>query len=239
MKGFDNELGRVDTRSLVDKVEMTLIDYLIRKKLKPGDRIPKEIELVEVLGVSRTVVRESLNRLKTIGLIESVKHRGAVIKSPDLLEVLKKAIIPGVMDSSTLRDIFELRLVLEIGMGDLIFKRKKPEDIRELHKIVENEPDSSENVLFEIDHEIKFHSKLYQITGNQTMMNFQTLLLPVFSYVYDSKLVERPVEKKTYMSHKQLVEILEYGSAEKFREAMRMHLENHFQRLFGTDPVSS
>ncbi|PRZ01619.1 FadR/GntR family transcriptional regulator [Marinilabilia salmonicolor] len=239
MKGFDNELGRVDTRSLVDKVEMTLIDYLIRKKLKPGDRIPKEIELVEVLGVSRTVVRESLNRLKTIGLIESVKHRGAVIKSPDLLEVLKKAIIPGVMDSSTLRDIFELRLVLEIGMGDLIFKRKKPEDIRELHKIVENEPDSSENVLFEIDHEIKFHSKLYQITGNQTMMNFQTLLLPVFSYVYDSKLIERPIEKKNYMSHKQLVEILEYGNGEKFREAMRMHLENHFQRLFGTDSVSS
>ncbi|WP_010665290.1 FadR/GntR family transcriptional regulator [Marinilabilia salmonicolor] len=239
MEDFNREHFRIDTRSLVDKVEMTLIDYLIRKKLKPGDRIPKEIELVEVLGVSRTVVRESLNRLKTIGLIESVKHRGAVIKSPDLLEVLKKAIIPGVMDSSTLRDIFELRLVLEIGMGDLIFKRKKPEDIRELHKIVENEPDSSENVLFEIDHEIKFHSKLYQITGNQTMMNFQTLLLPVFSYVYDSKLVERPVEKKTYMSHKQLVEILEYGSAEKFREAMRMHLENHFQRLFGTDPVSS
>ncbi|MGM0376406.1 MAG: FadR/GntR family transcriptional regulator, partial [Bacteroidota bacterium] len=68
MEEFKNEFSTVDTRSLVDKVEMTLIDYLIRKELKPGDKIPKEIELVEALGVSRTVVRESLNRLKTVGL---------------------------------------------------------------------------------------------------------------------------------------------------------------------------
>ncbi|MFO8001014.1 MAG: GntR family transcriptional regulator [Marinilabilia sp.] len=238
MEEFKNEFSTVDTRSLVDKVEMTLIDYLIRKELKPGDKIPKEIELVEALGVSRTVVRESLNRLKTIGLIESVKHRGAVIKSPDLLQLFKKAMIPGVLDRSTLRDVFEFRLTLEIGMADFVFLRKTDRDIEELYEIVSQEPESSESVLFEIDHEVRFHSKLYGITGNQTMMNFQNLLLPVFSYVYESKLIERPIEKKRYMSHKQLVDILKEGTADSFREAMRMHLENHFQRLMKEEPKS-
>lgn len=233
MEDIKNELTTIDTRSLVDKVEMTLINLLIRKELKPGDKIPKEIELVEALGVSRTVVRESLTRLKTIGLIESVKHKGAVIKSPDLLETFKKAMIPGVMDQTTLRDIFEMRLVLEIGMADLIFQRKTTEDVKELSEIVAREPESSEGVLFEIDHEVKFHGKLYKMTGNQTMMNFQNLLLPVFSYVYDSKLIERPIKKKSYVSHRELVDLLKHGTAESFRDGMRKHLENHFQRLFG------
>jgi DNA-binding FadR family transcriptional regulator len=233
MEDFKNELATIDTRSLVDKVEMTLINLLIRKELKPGDKIPKEIELVEALGVSRTVVRESLTRLKTIGLIESIKHKGAVIKSPDLLETFKKAMIPGVMDQTTLRDIFEMRLVLEIGMADLIFQRKTDEDVKELSEIVANEPESSEGILFEVDHEVKFHGKLYKMTGNQTMMNFQNLLLPVFSYVYDSKLIERPIKKRSYVSHRELVDLLKQGTAESFREGMRKHLENHFQRMFG------
>ena len=43
------------------------------------------------MGVSRTVIRESLNRLKTMGLIESKKHKGTVIRSPNLSVVLEKS----------------------------------------------------------------------------------------------------------------------------------------------------
>lgn len=232
MDTLKNDLTLIDTRSLVDKVEVTLIDLLIKRELKPGDLIPKEMDMAKVMGVSRTVIRESLNRLKTIGLIESIKHKGTVIKSPDLMELFKKSMIPRVMGEETLRDIFELRMVLEIGMGDLIFLRKTPEDIEELYGIVDGEPASSSHVLFEIEHEVRFHGKLYAITGNQTMMNFQNLLLPAFNYVYDSGLIERPLKKTQYVSHKQLVDILQGGSPDHFRIAMRQHFENHFQRLF-------
>ena len=52
----------VDTSSLVDKVEEKLVGLLQQRKLKAGDAIPKEIELAESLGVSRTVIREALLR---------------------------------------------------------------------------------------------------------------------------------------------------------------------------------
>ena len=77
-------ISLIDTSSLVDKVEAHLIEFFTQKELKPGDTIPKELELASAMGVSRTVIRESLTRLKTMGLIESVKHKGTVIKSPDL-----------------------------------------------------------------------------------------------------------------------------------------------------------
>lgn len=60
------ELKAIDTSSLVDKVEMRLIEVFLYKELKLGDAIPKETELATIMGVSRTVIRESLNRLKTM-----------------------------------------------------------------------------------------------------------------------------------------------------------------------------
>ncbi len=229
----------VDNSSLVDKVEAGLVELLKSRKLRVGDVIPKEIELVETLGVSRTVIREALARLRTMGLIESKKKKGSVITSPDIFGIMSKSMNPHILDQETLKEIFEIRLVLEIGMADLIFQKITMEDVQELKEIVKNEPLSSESHLFNIDHEIKFHGKLYEITGNKTMKTFQRMLLPIFDYVHNSGLLQKQLEKKRFVSHKGLVDILENGSPELFRNGMRNHLENHFARLFmGPENVS-
>jgi len=224
-------ISAIDTSSLVDKVEMHLIDFFIQKELKSGDLIPKEMELSSAMGVSRTVIRESLTRLKTMGLIESVKHKGTVIKSPDLSGILQKSMIPGILNQGTLKDVFEMRLVIEVGMADLVVNRATDEDIEELLVIVKNEPVQSENTLFDVDYEIKFHGKLYDMTGNETLKGFQRMLLPVFKFVYTSGLINNISTDKKYVSHKELVEVLQLRDAPKFRKAMRKHLGNHFSRI--------
>ncbi len=225
-------ISAIDTSSLVDKVEIHLINFFTQKELKPGDSIPKEMELSAAMGVSRTVIRESLTRLKTMGLIESVKHKGTVIKSPDLSGILQKSMIPGILDNGTLKDVFELRLVIEVGMADLVVNRATDQDIEELYSIVKNETEQSENTLFDVDYEIKFHGKLYDMTGNETLKGFQRMLLPVFKYVYTSGLINQTSVNKRFVSHKELVEVLRLHDADKFRKAMRKHLENHFVRIF-------
>lgn len=222
----------VDTSSLVDKVEANLVELLQQRKLTVGDPIPKEIELAETLGVSRTVIREALLRLRMMGLIESKKKKGAVITSPDLFGIMSKSMNPHILDQDTLRDMFEIRLALEIGMADFIFHRITKKDIEELREIVSNEPPATEHHLFNIEHEIAFHGKLYEITGNETLKKFQHMLLPVFDYVHNSGLLKKPASLKKFVSHKGLVDIIENGSPELFRNAMRNHLENHFARLF-------
>lgn len=222
----------VDTSSLVDKVEANLVELLQQRKLKVGDPIPKEIELAETLGVSRTVIREALLRLRMMGLIESKKKKGAIITSPDLFGIMSKSMNPHILDQDTLRGMFEIRLALEIGMADFIFHRITKQDIEELKEIVRNEPPATQNHLFNIEHEIAFHGKLYEITGNDTMKKFQQMLLPVFDYVHNSGLLKKPASHKKFVSHKGLVDIIENGSPEIFRNAMRNHLENHFARLF-------
>lgn len=222
----------VDTSTLVDRVEAKLVELLQQKKLRVGDSIPREIELADALGVSRTVIREALLRLRMMGLIESKKKKGAVITSPDLFGIMGKSMNPHVLDQETLKGMFEIRLALEIGMADFIFERISPEDIRELKKIVSKEPKITDRHLFNIEHEIAFHGKLYEITGNETLKKFQKMLLPVFDYVHKSGLLKKQPFLKTFVSHKGLVDILEKGTPELFRNAMRNHLENHFARIF-------
>jgi GntR family transcriptional regulator, transcriptional repressor for pyruvate dehydrogenase complex len=222
----------IENTSLVDRVEAKIVELLQQQKLKVGDVVPKEIELAESIGVSRTVIREALTRLKIMGLIESKKKKGAVVTSPDLFGNMSKSMYPHILSPDTLKEIFEIRLILEIGMADFLFHRITKKDIEELRQIVRNEPSVTLYHLFNVEHEIAFHGKLYEITKNVTLNKFQKMLLPIFDYVHNSGLIKKQPMLKTFVSHNDLVDILENGTPEQFRNGMRSHLENHFERLF-------
>lgn len=227
-----SSLLKSENLSLVDKAETRILDLFREKKYGVGEVIPKELELAAQLGVSRTVVREAVSRLRMRGLLETRRKRGTIITNPDVMGLLEKNLYPGILDDATLRNIFELRMVLEIGMGDLIFERVTQQDIAELYTLVESEPAHAEETLFDVDQEVTFHGKLYQITGNETLERFQQMLLPVFKYVHESGILRRPIAHKRFVSHRGLVDVIQHGSPETFRNAMRNHLENHFQRIF-------
>lgn len=226
-----DSLKEIDNKSLVDRVEKQLIELFISKKVNMGDAIPKEIELAEILGVSRTVIREALLRLRLIGLIDSKKKRGAVLTNPDLMRLLRKGLHPTVLSDETLTDIFEMRLVLEVGMADLLFKHITEEDIAKLEKIVADEPKLPDRTLFSVEHEVAFHGMLYDISKNKTLKEFQQMLLPVFEYVHTSGLLESIPASDKFTSHQDLVEILKNGNAEQFRNGMRSHLDSHYLRI--------
>ncbi len=220
--------------SLVDKVEIRITEYIKSNKLEVGDTIPKEMEFAEALGVSRTVVREALTRLRTIGIIDSKKHKGMVLSQPDFIENFEKIMETNLVGDDTLKDIFELRLIMEMGMVDLVFARKTEEDILELGKIVdEMEKDKIESHVFSLKNEVAFHGKLYEMSGNKTLHRLQNILLPVFQYVHNHKLQDAKTYTytKKFVSHRQLLDYLKEGNKEKFRKGLARHLEPHFDRV--------
>jgi len=221
--------------SLVDKVEIRLTDYFKENNLKIGDSIPKELEFAEALGVSRTVIREALLRLRTIGMIESKKRKGMVLSQPDIIQNFEKVLESNLLGDKTLKDIFELRLILEMGMADLLFARITEKDVEELSAIVSHEDDNGQDsTIFSLDYEVAFHGKLYQISNNSTLQRFQDLLLPVFQYVHDNMLPnaeEYDYSNHKFVSHRDLLNQLINGTPESFRNAMRRHLEPHFDRI--------
>lgn len=222
-----SDLGRIVQQTMPDIVEERLREYLKEKSFKPGDPLPKEIDLAESLGVSRNVVREALSRLRMLGMIETRKKRGMVLARPDILSSFERVLDPLIIGESTLQDIFELRLTLEVGLADLLYLRKTKKDVEELEQIANNQKVTSGRQTFRIKNEIAFHGKIYQMTGNETLQRFQNMLLPVFGYLVSLEKV--PIIGK--VSHLDLVNILKHGTKEEFRQGMLDHLEHHFRKL--------
>ncbi|MBS0027729.1 FadR/GntR family transcriptional regulator [Chitinophaga sp. 22321] len=221
------DIEKVSHKTMADEVETKLLEYLKRKSFKPGDALPKEMELTAALGVSRNVLREALSRLRMLGLIETKKRRGMVLSSPDILGSMERVMDPLIIDDTTLQDIFELRLTLEMGLADILFLRKTKKDIEELEKIALQEKATRTKQNFRIKHEVDFHGKIYQMTGNRTLQRFQNMLLPIFGHLVNEEKV--PIGGK--VSHLDLVNLLKTGTREQFRQGMREHLEHHFQKL--------
>ena len=218
--------------SLVDKVELRLIEFFKENNLGPGDAIPKEMEFAESLGVSRTVVREAFLRLRTLGLVESKKHRGMILTQPDFIDNFERVLDPKLLGIETLKNLYELRLILEMGMADSLYARKTEKDIDELEKIVAKaEGHGIDNSTFSLEHEIQFHGKLYQMSRNVTLQRFQVLLLPIFEFVHDQEELTASYIPVKSVTHKDLLELLKTGSPETFRTAMRLHLDPPFHRI--------
>jgi GntR family transcriptional repressor for pyruvate dehydrogenase complex len=226
---LQSKLKPIVNYSLTDQVETRLLELLKKENLKSGDPIPKENDLCEAMGVSRTVIREALTRLKTIGLIESKKNKGMILTEPDLLIGLDKLLQPDILSEKTLQDMFEMRLVLEMGIAELIFARIQPKDIADLKAIVKTEKDYDNN--FEMDFEAKFHGRIYEIAQNNTLTRFQSMLLPIFKYVHEKGFKLKKEElPKNYVTHAAIVKVMESGDPEKYRDAMKRHLKVHFDR---------
>lgn len=223
-------LQPIENQTQVDKIEISLQEYFRNGNFQPGDPIPKEMELAEALSVSRTSVREALSRFKTLGIIESRKNRGMIITQPDILHNMKKVVDLQLLDTATMKDIFELRLVLEIGIADLLFLRKTDSNLKLLEAIVEKDEKTTDKVERK-KYDIEFHSMLYKISGNQTIQRFQKILLPVFEYVDNDLYLINPDETVGYVFHRELLDILKEGTAAEFRKKMRNHLMQYFNKL--------
>lgn len=220
----------ITTITMTDQVEERLRDYFKQKGLKVGDSIPKEIELVEALGVSRSVLREALSRLKMLGMIDVRKRRGTVLAQPDLFSGMERVMQPHLMTDETMRHLFEIRLMLEVGLGDFLLTRIQPADFDRLEQILEREK-LAQSRADQIQIDIDFHSYLYEITGNQSLIRLKQMLLPLFNYIIDVKAHSDKVLTPTTVSHADLVSVLRTGDANAFREAMKAHFEPHYRLI--------
>jgi GntR family transcriptional regulator, transcriptional repressor for pyruvate dehydrogenase complex len=220
----------IDNLTQVDKIEKTLQEYFDKANLQPGDILPKEIELAKALGVSRTALREALSRFRTLGIIESKKNKGMTLTFPDLFINMERVMSPKLLDDKTMQDIFELRLVLEIGICEILFKRKTSENLDELKDIVEKEETSTSNKEI-LKYDIEFHSMLYKISGNETMLRFQKLLFPIFNYVYQESKLETKGLINNEISHRDLYNSLKKSNPDDFRTKMKKHLSPYLNKI--------
>jgi DNA-binding FadR family transcriptional regulator len=223
--------------TLVDQVESNLLQYFKSMHLKPGDAIPREQELADSLGVGRSVLREALSRLRMLGYIDSRTKRGMILTEPSLFGGLRRVIEPQMLGEGVLFDLLGFRVTLELGICDLVVNNVKDTDIKDLEDIVSRGVVKKHGEYTPVS-EFEFHARLYEITGNKTIMEFQELIHPVSMFIKDKfKDYFLPVNKELEKSgkrvtHKDLLELLKKRDKKGFFQAMTNHFTPYYRFLY-------
>lgn len=213
--------------TLVDQVEEKLIQYFKEQGLRPGSSIPNENELSASLGTGRTVLREALSRFKMTGMIQSRTKRGMTLAEPSLLASMRRSINPLLMSDTTLYDIFEMRITLDLGMSHALFKAITPQLIAELEKIVTEEERLGND--FAVARRTEFHKKLYEAVGNKILSEFQELISPAIDYIVAQHQAEFEEHMKALaakgqlVTHSTLLDLIKAGDEEGYRQAVIRH----------------
>jgi DNA-binding FadR family transcriptional regulator len=216
--------------TLVDQVEDKLLMYIKDNHLQIGDAIPNESELTNALGVARSVLREALSRMKMMGVIESRTRRGMILCEPSLLDGMKRVINPSILSESSLLDMLGFRITLEIGMCGDLFAKITDRDIEELDNIVKVSTAFENNEYTPVS-EYSFHAKLYEITGNKTIIQFQEIIRPIMTFVKDKfKNFLEPIniemsKQHKIITHSDLLHYLQKNDKNGFHQAIEQHFE--------------
>lgn len=218
------------TVTLVDHVESKLFQYIKEQKFELGDAIPNENELAVALGVSRSVLREALSRLRMLGLIQSRTRRGMVLSEPDMFGGLQRVMDPEILGNSHIFNLLGFRVAMEVGISNSVIENVTDRDIEELEEIVDRGGEYDLN-FYKAETEIEFHSKLYEITGNKSIIQFQQIIYPVCMFIRD-KFIDffKPINKKLekdgkLVTHRHLLEMIKKRDKDSYRFGMEEHLQ--------------
>lgn len=224
------------TITLVDKVEMSILDYIKEKKLVPGDSLPNEMDLSSELGISRNVLREALSRLRMLGIVQSRTRKGIVIQEPSLLSGFEKVIEPYLLSEKSIIDMMGMRIALEIGLTDFLFKNIDDRSIEELENIVRSQ--EARKYILTVEQETEFHKKIYEISGNNFIVQFQKIIYPVFTFAvmnyesYFAPVNERLIQEGKIVTHHDLFIYIKNRDMEGYRNAIKIHLQPYMEFIY-------
>lgn len=223
-------------RTLAEQVVSEISRDIQDEKIKTGDKLPTESEIMEAKGVSRTVVREAISRLQAAGVVETRHGIGTFVLSKPGHENFD-------LDPSTIStlqdviDIMEMRIGLEVEAARLAAKRRTKAQVQALEKALKRllsvQKSADDGAAADID----FHLQIALATGNryiaETLKKLGSAMVPR-SRINTAKLSNKDQTEylaKINLEHENIYSAIARSDAEAASAAMRMHLANSRERL--------
>lgn len=208
-----------------DEVVNQIKDLIIAGKLKPGDRLPPERELIKEFGVSRPSLREALNSMVAMGFLEATQGNRTVVKSlvsgklfEPLYSVLKE-------DVNTVFELIEVRKAIETWNAYVAAKRATPEDIAHLEEIIESMKKTKEEGGASPDkQDADFHLAITLATHNKIQTHIMYTLHDILKE-WIGRYYGKLNETELLNQHAAIVEAIKRRDSDLARAKIFQHLE--------------
>ena len=213
----------IQTRRIADEIQ----EMIRRESIPPGGRLPTEHTLARRFRVSRPIIREALQALRALGVVESRPKTGLRVLAFDPTAHFDQ-IIPRIRTDEERAEIYELRCLLEPAILRLAAERVTPEKLDRLEQLLLPPLSKGRDGVREgLARDVAFHEELWRIAGNRFILGFRGLLLRYFADL------ERSVQpratgalmRKTNAQHLAIVRALRAGDVERAQRELTRNLE--------------
>lgn len=200
--------------------------------LKPGDKLPTELAMSKSFGVSRTVIREAIAQLRNEGVVETRQGIGAFVTERSGRHI--RLDDGAQMDRHTFRDLFQLRVALEIAAAGLAAVHRGPEHLQALDEAMARMADPNDWANAGVAADLEFHRIVAAATGNDYFVQFIGAIAERISHVIleaRAKIQLDEIIVITLGEHKELRDAIAAGDPVRARDAMRTHLTGSADRI--------
>lgn len=205
---------------------------ILDRELPEGEKLPPERQLAEMLGVSRTVVREALRLLEARQLLETDVRGGAIVRGlgPGPVTDSINLLLSSTHDGASFEDVQAVRGVLEVGATVLAAQKRTEEDLRRIEDSLERMV-NADTAAEHIQADYRFHLAIAQATHNRVFELLTQALNDVVVeewreyWAAQSRLgpgqLRSPEAQESNAHHRQVYEAIRCGDPEATQEEMQ------------------
>lgn len=220
-------LKKINRSSVVQRVIDCLTEAMLSGELRPGDKIPTEMELSEQLGVARNSIREAIKILVYIGVLEIKRADGTFVCNGFSESLIDPMIYGIILNQENSSDLNELRAMVETGVMRLAVQKSTEEEIQQLYErmmtlketIMTENPDSEK--VFEADN--AFHDMITEMGHNEMVSKINAITrVLTYSMRYDSVkgMLESGRGEELYLAHERVYQLIADRQLEGLHESV-------------------
>ena len=233
-----NPVKPKSAKKLSQKIVDKLIEDIQSGKLPVGEKLPTELKLIEQFEVSRSVIREVITELRSLGFVETRHGIGTFVKEnvPEQSFLLSTANLEMINDVIAL---LELRLSLESEAVFLACERRKPQNIKKMKAALDDfelHISSSENDAT-VKADFDFHTAIAEASYNQYFVDFLKYLgEKIIPRARLKSIQQDPVNREEYLKaihhdHMNIFNAIVDQDGLLARQMMRAHLSKSIKKF--------
>jgi len=219
-------IPRIKRGTLTEQAMESLLGLLHQGKLKPGDRLPSQRELANLMGLSATVVREAIRGLASMKVIHVVHGRGAYVSQISAKDLIRPEALFSVLERETLLHAIEVRGILEVEAVALAAERSNATDLLEMERALSKIARAIASGNDPLMHSPSFHAALAAATHNPVLTEIIKPFIELMAR--GARVISNNVPEaleRELASHTELYEAIRARDPELARSRMRAHLE--------------
>ncbi len=226
-------LTKNDNLSVQNSIISKIRDLINYKNLEPGDKLPSERMLSEKFEVTRSNVREAIQKLEFYGLLKSIPQSGTFVANIGVIAM--NGMIEDILRLETpdFKSLVETRILLELKTVKLAAIRRTEEDLEHLKATLDAYRNKVLNGEDAVQEDLLFHLAIAKASGNSTMNTFMLTITPEIITNFEKYHVcDKNQATLGIQEHNDIYEAIKSQNPKLAKEKMKIHFSILYQYCY-------